>query len=368
MPAVPSAELLIDGSHGEGGGQILRTAMSLAAVTGRALRIENIRAGRPKPGLAAQHLTAIRSAAAVCAAKVTGATLGSSAIRFEPQSPPVAGNYHFDVAEAREGGSAGAATLVLQTVAMPAVFAAGLSRFRILGGTHIAWSPTFDYVQEVWIPLLYRMGVRINAELQTYGFYPAGGGEIVASVEGLGLGANTELKPISLTERGQLLSISGRAIAANLPAHIPQRMTDRARSLLERAAPRVDIEPLRVRAACPGAGLFLAAEYDHIRVGFIGLGARGKSSEAVAEEATGALLAHKESGAALDRYLADQMLLPLALANTPSTFTCEAVSRHLQTNAWVIEQFGVARVEIEEQPDASANITVTPQQATSMTR
>jgi RNA 3'-terminal phosphate cyclase (ATP) len=362
MSGPTNGELLIDGSRGEGGGQILRTAMSLSAITGRALRIENIRAGRPKPGLAAQHLTAIRSAAAVCAAEVVGATLGSSAIGFRPQSPPVAGDYHFNVAEAREGGSAGAATLVLQTVAMPAMFAAGLSRFRILGGTHIARSPTFDYVQEVWIPLLHCIGIRITAELEAYGFYPAGGGEIVAGVEGLGPGARSMLRPIYLSERGQLLSISGRAIAANLPAHIPQRMADRARTLLEGAAPRLAIEPLRMGARCAGAALFLGAEYEHVRVGFISLGARGKSSEAVAEEAAGALLAHKQGGAALDYHLADQVLLPLALASAPSSFTCEMATRHLKTNAWVIEQFGVSQVQIEERADQTAYVSVTPQQ------
>jgi RNA 3'-terminal phosphate cyclase (ATP) len=362
MPGPAQEELLLDGSRGEGGGQILRTAMSLSAVTGRALRIENIRAGRPKPGLAAQHLTAIRSAAAMCAAEVSGATLGSSSIRFRPQSPPVAGNYHFDVAEAREGGSAGAATLVLQTVAMPAVFATGLSRFRILGGTHIAWSPTFDYVQQVWLPLLTHLGISIDAELEAFGFYPAGGGEITASVEGLGPPARSLLRPIGLNGPGRLLAITGRAVAANLPAHIPQRMADRARTVLEGAAPRLDIEPLRVRAVSAGAALFLAADYEHVRVGFNSLGARGKSSEAVAEEAASALLAHKQSGAALDRHLADQMLLPLALASAPSTFTCEAATRHLNTNAWVIEQFGVARVEIEERLERTAKVTVTPQQ------
>jgi RNA 3'-terminal phosphate cyclase (ATP) len=350
---------VIDGSRGEGGGQILRTAMSLSAITGRPLRIERIRAGRPKPGLAAQHLTAIRSAAAVCAANVSGATLGSSAIRFEPASAPIAGNYRFDVAEAREGGSAGAATLVLQTVAMPAAFAQGLSRFRILGGTHIAASPTFDYVREVWLPLLNRIGVRIEAELEAFGFYPVGRGEIEARVEGLRPGAM--LQPISLIERGRLLSISGRAIAANLPAHIPQRMADRARTLLEGAAPRIDIEPLIVRAACPGAALYLGAEYEHLRVGFNSLGARGKSSEAVAEEAAGALITHNRSGAAMDAHLADQMLLPLALAAGPSAFTCEAVTRHIETNAWVIEEFGAARVVIGKTAEGGVQIGITPQ-------
>ena len=165
-------ELLIDGSYGEGGGQIVRTALSLSAITGRPVRIEKIRAARAKPGLAAQHLTSIYAAAAICAAKVSGATLGSSSICFHPTCRPLAGTYRFDVAEAREGGSAGAASLVLQTVAMPAVFAGGASRFRILGGTHNDWSPTFDYVSEVWIPFLHRIGIRMQAKIETFGFFP----------------------------------------------------------------------------------------------------------------------------------------------------------------------------------------------------
>jgi RNA 3'-terminal phosphate cyclase (ATP) len=360
MPELPAGELVIDGSHGEGGGQILRTALALSAVTGRPLRVEKIRAGRPKPGLAAQHLTAIHSVAAVCAAEVAGATLGSHTLRFAPRSPPAAGTFHCDVAEAREGGSAGAATLVLQTVALPSVFAPGISRFHIRGGTHIAWSPTFDYLQEIWLPLLHRVGMKIEAALEAYGFYPAGGGEIVARSEGAGQGARALLRPTDLSERGALLAVSGRAIAANLPAHVPQRMADTARTLLERVAPKVSVDPLRVRAVCPGAALFLAAEYENIRVGFTSLGARGKSSEVVAEEAVGALLAQKESGAALDRHLADQMLLPLAFASGRSTFTCEVTTRHLRTNAWVIEQFGVARVEIEGQADLTARVSVLP--------
>jgi RNA 3'-terminal phosphate cyclase (ATP) len=244
---------------------------------------------------------------------------------------------------------------------MPAHFAIGTGRFRILGGTHIATSPTFDYVREVWVPLLNRTGVRIETELEAFGFFPLGGGAITARIEGSGASASAALQPLHLIERGCLLSISGRAIAANLAAHVPERIADRARALLEGAAPQVNIEPLRVRAACPGAALFLSVRYENARAGFSSLGARGKPSEVVAEEAANALLAHKESGAAMDRHLADQILLPLALARGPSSFTCEAASRHLKTNAWVIEQFGVARVQIEERADASAQVTVTPQ-------
>lgn len=357
MPDPASKELLIDGSYGEGGGQIVRTALSLSAITGRPMRIEKIRAARAKPGLAAQHLTSIYAAAAICAAKISGGTLGSSSICFHPTCRPVAGTYRFDVAKAREGGSAGAAALVLQTVVIPAVFAGGASRFRILGGTHNDWSPTFDYVSEVWIPFLHRIGIRMQARIEAFGFFPVGGGEIDVQVDGAGLKMT---EPLHLIDRGPLVSIAGRAIAANLPAHIPQRMADQARALLEHAAPRIDIETSCVRAACPGAAFFLAANYQNVRAGFSSVGRRGKTSEAVAEEAANALLFHNTSGAALDRHLADQVLVPLALTGRQSDFTCEAATSHLRTNAWVIEQFGLARVIFEQTEGKGVRVGIVP--------
>jgi RNA 3'-terminal phosphate cyclase (ATP) len=337
-------KLVIDGSYGEGGGQILRTALALAAVTGRAIRIEKIRAGRKSPGLAAQHLTGVRAAAAVCNARLTGDELGSQTLTFAPGSLPQAGDYVFDVAEARAGGSAGATTLVLQTILLPLALVAGDSTVTLRGGTHVAWSPPFDYVHDVWLPALARMGLSATLELVSWGWYPLGQGEIWGTIQGLGTGLKPS--PLTLVERGALRRVRGRAVAANLPSHIPQRMADRARSLLVEAGVDARIEPLRVRAACAGAGIFLAAEYDHVRAGFNALGARGKPSEAVAEEAVATLLAHRDSGAALDQHLADQLILPLALAGGESRFSVEQVTRHLITNAWVVEQFGLARVSI----------------------
>jgi RNA 3'-terminal phosphate cyclase (ATP) len=337
-------KLVIDGSYGEGGGQILRTALALAAVTGRAIRIEKIRAGRKSPGLAAQHLTGVRAAAAICNARLTGDELGSQTLTFAPGSLPQAGDYVFDVAEARAGGSAGATTLVLQTILLPLALVAGDSTVTLRGGTHVAWSPPFDYVHDVWLPALARMGLSATLELVSWGWYPLGQGEIWGTIQGLGTGLKPS--PLTLVERGALRRVRGRAVAANLPSHIPQRMADRARSLLVEAGVDARIEPLRVRAACAGAGIFLAAEYDHVRAGFNALGARGKPSEAVAEEAVATLLAHRDSGAALDQHLADQLILPLALAGGESRFSVEQVTRHLITNAWVVEQFGLARVSI----------------------
>lgn len=338
-------KLVIDGSYGEGGGQILRSALALSAITGRPVQIENIRAGRKNPGLAAQHLTGVRALAAVCQAGVTGDRPGSQKLTFVPGRPPQAGDYVFDVAEGREGGSAGAATLVLQTVLLPLALTSGDSNLVIRGGTHVAWSPPFDYVADVWLPTVARMGIMATTELTTWGWYPVGQGELRAAVHGLANGQG--LSPLMLVERGELHRVWGRAVAANLPAHIPQRMADRACSLLREAGIDARVEPLRVRAACAGAGIFLTAEYENVRAGFNALGEKGKSSETVAEEAVAAVLAHRASGGTLDEHLADQIILPLALAEGTSRFSVERVSRHLSTNAWVVEQFGLARVSVE---------------------
>jgi RNA 3'-terminal phosphate cyclase (ATP) len=279
--------VIIDGAHGEGGGQILRTALSLSAITGRPLRIERIRALRRNPGLAAQHLTAVRAAAGLCGAQLSGDTLGSTCLDFAPQAPIASGNYVFDVSLAREGGSAGAVMLVLQTVLLPLAYAGGDSRVELHGGTHMAWSPPFDYVRDVWLSMLSRLGVDVEAsiELIAWGWYPVGkGDEVHARIRGEG-GHRRTLQPLELEERGPLLRIFARSVAANFPAHIPQRMADRARSLLAVLGADLYIEPLRVRAACPGAGLFLTAEYANLNCGFSAHGAIGKPSEQVAEEA-----------------------------------------------------------------------------------
>jgi len=350
--------LVIDGAHGEGGGQILRTALSLSALTGQPMRLENIRANRRNPGLAAQHLTAVRAAAAICAAKVDGDALGSQVLRFVPTGAVEAGDYAFDVAAAREGGSAGAATLVLQTVLLPLALADGTSTVQVRGGTHMRWSPSFDYADEVWLPALRRAGVSADLALRAWGWFPVGEGELTATIRGIGAGGR--LCGTRFDERGALSRIAGRGVAANLPAHIPQRMVDRAGTLLADLGVPVQLQALRVRAASAGAGLFLQAHYDAAVTGFEAHGERGKPAEAVAEEAVEVLLAHHRSGAALDRHLADQLLLPLALAAGPSRFTTPAASRHLMTNAWVIERFGVARVATVGTPAGLCQVEVRP--------
>jgi RNA 3'-terminal phosphate cyclase (ATP) len=207
------------------------------------------------------------------------------------------------------------------------------------------------------------MGIALKVELAQFGFLPVGQGEITARVSGLGSQASAHLKPVEIIARGPLRSVSGRAIAANLPSHIAQRMVARATALLSGRAPAISIRAEDISAASPGAGLFLTAEYEHISAGFNAFGARGKSSETVAGEAAGALLQHLRSGAALDLQLTDQALLPLAVACAPSTFTCEGVTRHLATSAWVIGQFGIADLLIEAREGGLALVSVRPKVA-----
>lgn len=355
-----SDPLVIDGSYGESGGQILRTALSLSCITQRHLRVERIRAGRPHPGLAAQHLTAIRASAALTRASLDGDVLGSGTLQFCPRISPAAGVYRFDVADAREGGSAGAATLVLQTVTLPLALAGAESSVTAVGGTHVPWSPSYDYFETVWLESLRGLGLNATSRLIAWGFYPAGGGEVALRVGKTQTGGQESLSPLRMIRCGELRRIEGRAVAASLPSHIAQRMADRARALLLPLGVPVTIETQRPSPVSPGAWIFLRAIYDSSAAGFGALGARGKPSEEVAEDAVAELLEFHGSGAAVDRYLADQILLPLCFAGGPSDFTCSSVSQHLETNAWVIEQCGLARIAIDRGPGKAGHVTVTP--------
>lgn len=351
--------LVIDGSHGEGGGQILRTGLSLGALLGRPVRFKHIRAGRRRPGLAAQHLTAVRAAAALCSATVEGDALGSQDLVFAPRQAVRPGCYEFDVGAARVGGSAGGTSLVLQTVFLPLALTAGYSVVTIHGGTHLPQSPPFDYLRDVWLPMMHKLGINASIALAAWGWFPVGRGKIRAEIAGAPPNAGG-LGCLDLQRPGQLVRVTGRAVAGNLPAHIPQRMVSHASSLLSGLGCDLDLVPQTVTAACPGAGIFLTAEYENVRAGFSAFGARGKPSGQVAKEVMQELLHHHASGASVDRHLADQMLLPLAFAAGPSRFTTPEVTRHLETNAWVIAEFGLARTSTERTGNGAAQVTVTP--------
>jgi RNA 3'-terminal phosphate cyclase (ATP) len=347
--------IIINGAYGEGGGQVLRTSLTLSALLGEPTRIENIRTRRRKPGLQAQHLTGVWAIAQVCDAELEGADFGSLTLTFRPKSPPRAGEYSFDVAEARKGGSAGATSLVFQTLLLPLALAPGQSRLTLRGGTHVAWSPPFHYLDHVYLPTLARMGLEARADIQNWGWYPIGGGQITAAISGR---KEDDLCGLNLVERGELKHVWGISASSNLPAHIGQRQKKRAEGTLRKRGfdPQIEI----VDAPSPGQGtvVFLVAEYENAMAGFSSLGERGKPAEKVAEEACREFIAYHQSGGCLDKHLADQLILPLALASAPSAFTTCEITQHLLTNVWVVEQFLDARFEIEGEEGEKGRVRV----------
>ncbi|MFQ6016022.1 MAG: RNA 3'-terminal phosphate cyclase [Anaerolineae bacterium] len=347
---------VINGSYGEGGGQVLRTSLTLSTLLGRPIRLENIRANRRNPGLQAQHLTGVLAVARICEAKLEEATFGSQTLTFAPQSPPQVGEYTLDVAEARKGGSAGATTLVLQTLLLPLALATGKSRLTIKGGTHVAWSPPFHYIERVYLPTLKRMGVEANISIERWGWYPIGGGEIKGEIEGTE--GTRGLSGIDLTERGELVRLWGISALSNLPRHIAERQKTRAEDLLQAEGFEPQIEMVNAPAKGQGTVIFLVAEYENAVAGFTSLGRRGKPAEKVAEEACQEFMAHHESDACLDPHLADQLILPMALAPGPSSFTTSRITQHLLTNVWVVEQFLGVRFEVEGEEECSGKVMV----------
>jgi RNA 3'-terminal phosphate cyclase (ATP) len=356
--------ITIDGSYGEGGGQVLRTALTLSAITGQPARIERIRAGRKNPGLRPQHLTAVHAAAAICRARLDGAELGSPILTFAPGGPPRPGDYAFDVAEAAQGGSAGSVGLVLQTVLLPLALSAGESHLTIRGGTHVPWAPPVSYLIHVFLPVLAHMGVHAQIDLVRWGFYPAGGGEIQVQIAGQKIAP----RPIRLIERGKLRRVWGIAAVMNLPSHIPQRMAARARNVLAEAGIQAQVEPSRLRGAGPGAGVFLFTEYEAasgsrevaqipcIHAGFTAYGRQGLPAERVAEAACEELSTHHRSDSPVDPHLADQLALPIALAQGESQVSTSQISQHLLTNAWVVQQFLSQHIDVKGEPGGPGTI------------
>mgnify|MGYP005847672463 CR=1 FL=1 len=358
--------LTIDGAYGEGGGQIVRTSLALACLTGQDVTLVNVRAGRKNPGLAPQHLAAVRAIAQVCGAQVTGDALGSTRLVFRPGGPATPGDYEWDVSAIAGQGSAGSVSLVLQTVLLPLLRAPGRSRLVIRGGTHVPAAPPVHYLREVFLPALGAAGEAVTVELRAWGWYPQGGGEITVEVEGPAAhllwscdppGRSTQANRALVRDvRGPLERVTGVAAVTNLPAHIPQRMADRARGVLRDLGVPLEIEPLRARGPGPGAGIFLTAHYAGGRAGFSALGRKGRASEAVAEEACTDLLAHHHSRAAADPHLADQLILPCALAGGRSVFTTSRVTPHLATNIHVVRQFLGTAITLEGEAEGRVEL------------
>jgi RNA 3'-terminal phosphate cyclase (ATP) len=350
--------LTIDGSYGEGGGQVLRSSLALSAITGRPVRLEKIRAGRRKPGLQPQHLTGVRALAKICDAQVEGARIHSQELSFRPQAAARPGCYTLDVAQAAKGGSAGSVSLLLQAILLPLALAPGTTEVTLRGGTHVAWSPTYDYLKRVYLPVLAQIGISARVQIKRWGWYPVGGGEIRARIEGQEVGAVSPapgpgqdlprgLAGVDLQERGELLRVRGFSASSNLPKHIRVRQEQAALQMLRSNHVNARIDIVDAPAKGQGTAVFLWTESQNAVAGFTSLGERGKPAERVAEEAAQDLLDYLHGGAALDRYLADQLVLPLALARGPSLFSTQEVTRHLLTNAWLVNHFLPGSVRVE---------------------
>ncbi|NTW59703.1 MAG: RNA 3'-phosphate cyclase [Nitrospirae bacterium] len=342
----------IDGSYGEGGGQVLRTSLALSCVLGKPMEITNIRKARKSPGLRPQHRTAVLAAASITGAEVQGAELSSTALRFRPNRTS-GGSYRFDVAEKQ--GSAGSVTLVLQTILLPLCFAEQPSMVMVNGGTHVPWSPSFHYLHSIVVPLLSGLGARIELSLTSWGWYPIGNGQVSARIT-----PSTALRPLTLIDRGGLVRVTGISAVSNLPGHIATRQCDRAVSVLGMQGIDASIETLSATSLGKGSFLFLAAEFEHISAGFGSLGAIGKRAEEVADEACDGLLSHLRSKGALDPHLADQIVPWLAFCQGTSEFTTSRVTRHLLTNLWVLQQFMDVDVQVKGSEGEEGRVMIRP--------
>jgi RNA 3'-terminal phosphate cyclase (ATP) len=329
----------IDASFGEGGGQILRSALALSVITGKAMRLSHIRASRPQPGLKPQHLKAIEAMAQISDAHVEGATPGSQSLSFEPMGL-TSGKYAFDI------GTAGSVSLLLQTVYLPLSFANGPSRLTLIGGTHVPWSPCYHYLQWQWLPFLAEAGYHLECTLERAGFYPRGGGLLEVNIVPSRL-----FLPLRVTERGRLLRIRGLSGVGRLDRSIAERQRKQADERLRELGVPLEIEVTEVPSASPGTFIVLQAEFEGGRCCAFALGARHKRAEKVADEAADELRADIHAGGAIDAWLADQLLLPLAFVAEKSELSVCRISRHLRTNAELLGHFLPVHVEIEGEPD-----------------
>lgn len=348
---------------GEGGGQVLRSSLTLSILTGQPVRLVNVRANRPKPGFQPQHLMAVKAAAAICGAEVEGAALHSQYLTFRP-GPVQPGDYRFDI------GTAGATSLVAQTVFLPLALAnpadpphlrhlrsiPASSEVTIIGGTHVPHSPSYHYLALNWLPMLHRLGYDADLDMLLAGFYPQGGGEVRAAIRPV-----DRVAPLDLPERGALKRITGISAVANLDVSIAERQRKQATERMKARHGKIDIEVVELPARTKGTMLLLLAEFRHTTACYFSLGALGKRAEQVADEACLWMERFLSGSGTMDEYLADQLLLPLAFADGESRFRAARVTEHLRTNAAVVEAFGAAEVEIEKDGGREGVVRVRPQ-------
>lgn len=349
--------LEIDGSQGEGGGQVLRSALTLSILTKTPIHIRHIRARRSKPGLMAQHLKAVDAAAAVSHAEVNGAFLGSTSLTFQPGDIRP-GRYKFEI------GTAGSTSLVLQTIFAPLSLGKSASSVIISGGTHVPWAPCYHYLERQWLPFMQAMGFDAQLRLSQAGFYPQGGGRIDVSIR-----PASQILPLRLESRGELFSIEGISAVANLDLSIAERQKRQALRRLSPVCPNTRIKIIQLPSPGKGTLLLLLARFKPEsgassqtppQACYYALGERQKPAERVADEAVDALLEFLATDAVIDQYLADQILLPLSFASGASRLRTSRVTQHLLTNAEIIRSFTSARIEIMGDLGQPGWIEITP--------
>lgn len=337
--------LSIDGAHGEGGGQIVRSALALSLATGTGFRIERVRAGRRKPGLLRQHLTCVEAARAISHAEVDGAALGSGQLGFRP-GPLSRGRYRFAI------GSAGSTLLVVQALLPALLRDGGAWRLELEGGTHNPAAPTFDFFARVLAPLLTRLGARLKASLDRAGFYPAGGGHITVEVA-----SGTRLKDLELTSRGDIRRRTIEALVARLPRSIGEREVAAARRFLG-WDPKLGTV-VEVASAGPGNIVSILVEAEQVTEVFTGYGARGLPAERVALDAARQAAAYLSTPAPVGEFLADQLLVPLALGGGGRYLTLP-LSRHTRTQIALLRLFTGVEVRTRDRGDGTWELSVPP--------
>lgn len=337
--------LTIDGSMGEGGGQVLRSSLALSLMTGTSFRMTNIRAGRARPGLMRQHLASVEAATQIGDADADGAEIGSTSLSFRPNGV-CGGDYTFAI------GGAGSTTLMFQTVVLPLLLSTTVpSTLQLIGGTHNPMAPPVDFLQQVFVPALAKMGARIDIAFERYGFYPAGGGAWSATVH-----PTKKLSRLELVERGEVRSRRATAVAAQIPSSVAVRELTTLATALE--WDRNDCRPLTVRASHgPGNALLAIVESEHVTEVFSGFGARGVRAEAVAEGVATETARYLRAGVPVGEHLADQLLLPMALGDG-GVFRTVRPSTHLTTQIALLELFLGVSITAEEESDDVWRITV----------
>ena len=338
----------IDGSIGEGGGQVLRTCLSLSLITGQAFHISNIRSGRPRPGLRAQHLSAVEVAVKIGKADVDGAELNSTSVSFAPKLIQP-GRYQCDI------GTAGSTSLVLQTIFLPLSMGGAASSISISGGTHVPWSPSFDFMVQHWLWWLRKIGFDISLKLELAGFYPQGGGLIHASLR-----PTNSISPLNLTQRGKLLRIRGMSTVANLDRRIAERQRKQVLRRLGDKYPLSDIRISELPSRFKGTTICLICEFEHSQSCYFTLGEPGKPAEQVANEVANSIESFLSTDAAVDEFVADQILLPLSFATSRSTFSTAKITRHLITNSEIIQKFLPIKIQISRDTGSPGVVSIDP--------